>query len=170
MSMNMNYQTKRLYEYHVWANQLVFAHLRKLPEEVWDHEVTSVFPSVSLLVSHIYAVDVMWLGVMKGSSFEEARALLMSSLQECKGASLESMEQRYAGIADSYRQFLSTCDAEKQIMITHPKSGSAKASIADMVQHVMNHGTYHRGNLTAMLRQSGHPGVPTDYAFYMFTE
>ncbi|MFC0332820.1 DinB family protein [Paenibacillus sepulcri] len=28
---------------------------------------------------------------------------------------------------------------------------------------LVNHGTYHRGNITAILRQLGHPGTPTDY-------
>ncbi|MEH7531611.1 DinB family protein, partial [Priestia megaterium] len=31
-----------------------------------------------------------------------------------------------------------------------------------------NHGTYHRGNITAMLRQLGHPGVMTDYVLYLY--
>ncbi|MEC5258611.1 DinB family protein [Bacillus amyloliquefaciens] len=30
----------------------------------------------------------------------------------------------------------------------------------------MNHGTYHRGNISAMLHQMGYKGVPTDYIFF----
>ncbi|WP_313897918.1 DinB family protein [Brevibacillus sp. FSL L8-0520] len=36
------------------------------------------------------------------------------------------------------------------------------------MQHVVNHGTYHRGNIAAMLRQQGYAGVPTDYVFYLY--
>ncbi|MEK3724277.1 DinB family protein [Paenibacillus sp. FSL H8-0034] len=42
--------------------------------------------------------------------------------------------------------------------------------LVELVQHVVNHGTYHRGNITAMLRQLGHKGVPTDYIFYLYAD
>ena len=37
-----------------------------------------------------------------------------------------------------------------------------------MILHVVNHGTYHRGNITAMLRQMGYASVPTDYGIYLY--
>lgn len=39
-----------------------------------------------------------------------------------------------------------------------------------MVLHVVNHGTYHRGNISAMLHQLGDSSVMTDYAFYWYSE
>ncbi|WP_425464427.1 DinB family protein [Paenibacillus oralis] len=48
-------------------------------------------------------------------------------------------------------------------------SGEFTARYADFIQHLVNHGTYHRGNVTAMLRQLGHPGTPTDFGFYLYT-
>ncbi|UFJ42599.1 hypothetical protein LOK74_08945 [Brevibacillus humidisoli] len=43
-------------------------------------------------------------------------------------------------------------------------------SYSEVVQHVVNHGTYHCGNLTAMLRQMGYAGVPTDCEFFLFDQ
>ena len=43
-----------------------------------------------------------------------------------------------------------------------------KTAAADMILHVVNHGTYHRGNITAMLRQMGYASVPTDYGIYLY--
>ncbi len=160
-----------LYEYHVWANRIVFDHLRKLPEDVWNKDITSVFPSVSSLMSHIYAVDTMWLSVMRErSSFDEARALVMRLLEESNMENLEGMEKRFNETESEYREFLNTCEPEKIISLEHPVFGPVNTPLSKLVQHVVNHGTYHRGNLTAMLRQLGHKGVPTDYVFYMFKE
>nr|WP_305586406.1 DinB family protein [Fictibacillus sp. WQ 8-8] len=39
-----------------------------------------------------------------------------------------------------------------------------------MVLHVVNHGTYHRGNISAMLHQLGDSSVMNDYAFYWYSE
>jgi uncharacterized damage-inducible protein DinB len=38
------------------------------------------------------------------------------------------------------------------------------------MQHVVNHGTYHRGNITAMLRQLGSKGISTDFIFYLYEQ
>ncbi|MBP1930712.1 DinB family protein [Ammoniphilus resinae] len=165
----MENDVMQLFEYHVWANRLVFEHLRKLPEDVWDKELTTVFPSVCSLMSHIYSMDLMWLGVLQERPFHEVRALLMQLLEETKTESLENMEKRFEKAAKEYQDFLSECHPEKILTLAHPQYGSVNTPLSGVIQHVVNHGTYHRGNLTAMLRQSGHPGVATDYAFYMFT-
>nr|WP_255679561.1 DinB family protein [Brevibacillus humidisoli] len=52
----------------------------------------------------------------------------------------------------------------------HPRFGELMTSYSEVVQHVVNHGTYHCGNLTAMLRQMGYAGVPTDCEFFLFDQ
>ncbi|MFD1175933.1 DinB family protein [Paenibacillus puldeungensis] len=165
----MTNQTLKLYEYHVWANRRVFEHLHQLPEEVWSQQTTSVFPSVGALMSHIYAMDGMWLSVMQEAPFDEARALLMRLLEETKEVTLDELQERFERTAEDYRNFLASLDSNQAIAVAHPQYGSVQTPISELVQHVVNHGTYHRGNLTAMLRQCGHPGVPTDYMFYLYT-
>ncbi|PYQ50925.1 MAG: damage-inducible protein DinB, partial [Acidobacteria bacterium] len=39
-------------------------------------------------------------------------------------------------------------------------------SLGQMMQHLMNHSTYHRGQIVTMLRQLGAKGVSTDYLLY----
>ncbi len=50
----------------------------------------------------------------------------------------------------------------------HPNFGRLETQLSELVQHVVNHGTYHRGNFTTMLRQLGHQGASTDYIFYLY--
>ncbi|MEC2456617.1 DinB family protein, partial [Bacillus cereus] len=42
-----------------------------------------------------------------------------------------------------------------------------ETSILELVQHVVNHGTYHRGNITAMIRQLGHSSTMMDFVLYL---
>jgi hypothetical protein len=56
---------------------------------------------------------------------------------------------------------------EKVVMIEAPFAGRLETPLSELVQHVVNHGTYHRGNITTMLRQLDHASVLTDYAFYL---
>lgn len=79
------------------------------------------------------------------------------------------MQQLYTELAGEYKTFFDNFgDLSKVITIEHPKYGSLETPVEDLVKHVVNHGTYHRGNITAMLRQQGHAGIPTDYIFYLY--
>ncbi len=38
--------------------------------------------------------------------------------------------------------------------------------VSDILFHIVNHSTYHRGQIALLLRQQGLEPVPTDYIFY----
>jgi uncharacterized damage-inducible protein DinB len=52
-------------------------------------------------------------------------------------------------------QFLTTMDDQKlqDTLSTTARSGSHTASYAQMIQHVIDHSSYHRGQIVTMLRQ-----------------
>ena len=78
------------------------------------------------------------------------------------------MHELYSQINQQYESFFEELDdLDEAITIEHPTYGKLETPISDLVRHVVNHGTYHRGNITAMIRQQGHAGVPTDYVFYL---
>jgi Uncharacterized protein conserved in bacteria len=164
----MEHEIIRQYEYHSWANNRLFEHLKQLPEEVYAAEVQSVFPSVAAVLEHLYVRDEMWLAVISGENTDIIQ-LVARLTEEVKGIAAPSLEERYNRIAGRYRDYMAGIeDLDKIISITHPRAGSMNAPIASLIQHVVNHGTYHRGNVTAILRQQGHPGIATDYIFFLY--
>ncbi|MDO7907670.1 DinB family protein [Paenibacillus sp. JX-17] len=164
----MSEETIPLYEYHAWANKIVFSHLHILPEDIWNQNLTSVFPSIHQLLSHMLASDVLWLSVMCERPFEEARAARNRLIEETGTETLTGMRTRFDETVDQYRTFLNQSNPALIIPLAHPHYGTFNSTLSAVVQHVVNHGTYHRGNLTAMLHQLGHQGVPTDYVFYLY--
>lgn len=164
----MQHEAARLFEYHVWANDRLFTHLEQLPEEVLHAEVTSVFPSVSHTLGHIYLFDRLYLEVLSQVPNEEIFPKMSGWTAETQGRSLPELRGLFAAVAEEYRELLKrTPDPDRKMTITHPRHGSLDTRFSDILRHVVNHGTYHRGNITAILRQQGHPGVPTDYLFYL---
>ncbi|SMO45915.1 DinB family protein [Fodinibius sediminis] len=165
----MKHKAKQQYDYHHWANNRLLKHLHHLPGEVYSKQVNSVFATVAEVITHIYRTDGMWLSVMTGDPLEETMVLIKQHEQEVEGQDLGGMETLYTAMSNKYESFFrSQEDLDVILSIEHPKYGKLECSIAELVQHVVNHGTYHRGNITAMLRQQGHPGVPTDYVFYLY--
>ncbi|XID91492.1 DinB family protein [Paenibacillaceae bacterium WGS1546] len=164
----MNQHAHQLYEYHVWANDRLFSHLEQLPEEAFHAEVTSVFPSVSQTLGHMYLFERLYLSVLEQVPNERIFPKMPEWTEEARGKTVSELRRLFAGAAEQYRDLLRrTPDPDKAMTIEHPKYGSLDTRFSDILQHVVNHGTYHRGNVTAMLRQQGYAGVPTDYIFYL---
>ncbi|UOQ91643.1 hypothetical protein MUO14_13880 [Halobacillus shinanisalinarum] len=107
-------------------------------------------------------------GAISGKSFAEICRSIDQWTDEAKVGSIEDMEELFANLAQEYRLFLQDKQGEEQITVEHPEFGTLTASYSDLIQHVVNHGTYHRGNITAMLRQLGYEGASTDYIFYLY--
>ncbi|WP_036717865.1 DinB family protein [Paenibacillus sp. JCM 10914] len=161
-------QTDQLYDYHVWANERLFNHLEELPEDVFHAEVTSVFPSVSQTLAHMYLFERLYMSVLAEIPNEEIFPKIPGWTEEAQGKNVSEMRRLFAGAAEQFYELLRrTPDLDKAMTITHPNYGSLGTHFSDILRHVVNHGTYHRGNVTAMLRQQGYAGVPTDYMFYL---
>lgn len=157
-----------LYDYHVWANDRLFARLEQLPKEVFRAEVTSVFPSVGQTFEHLYLFEQLWMHVLAEVPNEDIFPKMPGWAEEAQGKSLEEMRRLFAGVAEPFRDLLKrTPDPDKAMTIEHPQYGRLDTHFSEILRHMVNHGTYHRGNVAAMLRQQGYEGVPTDYMFYM---
>ncbi|MCM3675267.1 DinB family protein [Peribacillus simplex] len=160
-------RAKKMYDYHVWANQQVFQNLKQLPDGVYGDTIKSVFPSIKEVLVHLYATDITWLEIMKGSTIQDTFKKVEQRRKEVDGVTIDELESCYEKLAKDYENFLtSQPDLERTIVTEHPKMGVCEFILADLIHHVVNHGTYHRGNVSAMLHQQGERGTPTDYVFY----
>lgn len=168
MNAPMSHHSHQLYEYHVWANNKLFDHLEQLPSGVFHAEVTSVFPSVAQTLGHIYLFDKLYLAVLAGVPNDEIFPKMSMWREEAEVKTVAEMRRLFSGVTGQFRDLLRrTPDPDKAMTIEHPKYGQFDTHFFEILQHVVNHGTYHRGNVTAMLRQQGYAGVPTDYLFYL---
>ncbi|TWE01002.1 putative damage-inducible protein DinB [Neobacillus bataviensis] len=159
----------QLYDYHVWANQRVFEHLKELPKDIYHKEIQSVFSSISEVVAHIYATDTIWLWVMSGDSFDEIAKSRTQLRESTKGKGMDEMQRMFFTLSERYKAFFDRQEnLDQSISPEHPVFGRLETNFFELVQHVVNHGTYHRGNITAMLRQLGYSGVMTDYVVYLY--
>ena len=88
-------------------------------------------------------------------------------MEEMKEWSLTELEIAFADMAGKYTAFLTEEeDLERIIHTVHPGVGPMNMPISELVRHVVNHSTYHRGIICSMLHQLGYSGVNTDYIFF----
>lgn len=165
----MTHPATEMYNFHVWANQTMLEHLKKLPPGIYDQEITSVFSSIAIVMPHIYLTDSCWYEIMTGTSMREAVATVNQRKEETAKKSIEELQDLFADSAERYRSFFAQHEnMDATIVVDNPYAGVRETSYAEIVLQVVNHATYHRGNITAMLRQLGHPSTMTEYALYWY--
>ncbi|GIP48797.1 DinB family protein [compost metagenome] len=161
---------EEMYKYHTWANQTILGRIRELPASVLSQEVNTSFPTLAHALSHIYAVDQMWYLVLTGMEMPEAFQATRP-LNERVLESLDDYAHAYNELAEQFSTwFQGQPDLEQSVLLNNPFAGPRQTRLSEMVLHLVNHGSYHRGNLSTMLRQLGHASTMNDYALYWYQE
>ncbi|SFE70213.1 Uncharacterized damage-inducible protein DinB (forms a four-helix bundle) [Paenibacillus algorifonticola] len=160
----------QMFEYHTWASQTILGRIKGLPSSVLSQEVNSSFPTIAHALTHIYAVDKMWYLVLTGTGMPEALQACIT-LNESILNSVDEYANLFAQLSEQYREwFQSQADLEQTILLDNPYAGIRQTSLSEIVLHLVNHGTYHRGNISTMLRQLGHASTMNDYALFWYQE
>lgn len=82
-------------------------------------------------------------------------------------ASLRSRWQKIDSDLSAFVQRLTSSDLDRVVEYKNTKGRAFSNPMWQMLQHLVNHGTYHRGQITTLLRQLSATPVATDMiAFY----
>jgi uncharacterized damage-inducible protein DinB len=148
----------QLFAYNKWANDRMLGSLQPLTTEQLAQALGMSFPSVSATAAHIAAAEWIWLSRWKGTS--------PSAMPDWATApSLPAVTARFAALEDERTVFLrglSDADLTRPLTYTLLSGASDTQPLVVLFQHVVNHGTYHRGQIAGMLRQLGATPAPTD--------
>ncbi|NRG47686.1 DinB family protein [Bacillus sp. CRN 9] len=159
-----------MYNYHIWANQTILGRMKELPSSVLSQEVNSSFPTIAHALSHIYAVDKMWYLVLIGTEMPEALKACIP-LNERIMNTVDEYDHIFTQLSEQYREwFRSKADLEQTILLDNPFTGIRETRFSEIVMHLVNHGTYHRGNVSTMLRQLGRASIMNDYSLFWYQE
>jgi len=153
-----------LVDFHYWALDRTLAAVESLTPDQFTRDVGSSFPSVRDTLAHLQGAEMIWLGRLRGrapSAFP--RPERFGSMADVRTAWAETEADLRGVIAGLDDASLSRV-VEYRLL-----NGKPAATRTDhIIQHLVNHATYHRGQLTTMLRQLGGPSpAQTDlHVFY----
>ena len=159
----MNVEDFRLlYEYNCWANQRTLEAGSALTDEQFARDLGSSFPSVRDTLAHVCEVEWLWLDRWHGRSATSMRP-------GSDFPNLDSLRHRWQEVERSLTQYVNALkpeDIERVIEHKTTKGVPQAAPLWQMLQHLVNHGSYHRGQVATMLRQLGAKANPTDLIFF----
>lgn len=158
----------QMFDYNAWATQTLLGRIKELPSSVLQQEVNTSFPTIGEAFAHMYALDKCWLQVLSGISMSKALEACLPLQQEIR-YSVDEFAIAFSELAEQFRAwFRSQEDLEQTIVLENPYAGTRSTRLSEIVLQVVNHGSYHRGNISAMLRQLGHASTMTDYSLFWY--
>ncbi len=156
-------EAMELFEYGSWANGRTFAAAEVLTREQLEAPVASSFPSVLASLAHIVGAEWIWLRRWQGESPVTAPAWAGGSALAGLRAELATLEsQRAAFLAP-----LADADLARAVTYRGLDGAAFSHPLGQLVRHVVNHSTYHRGQVATQLRQLGRTPPNTDYTRFL---
>ena len=140
-----------LIDYNYWARDRLLDAVRPLSSEEFTRDLGSSFRSVRDTLAHLHAAEWIWYRRWVG---ESPTALPPAD----RFPDLGSVASAWREMEAQIRAYFGALDDRALERVIEYKStvGVPGASpLWQMLQHVVNHSTYHRGQVTTMLRQMG---------------
>mgnify|MGYP006336115295 FL=1 len=157
-----------LARYNVWATRRLYEHVDALSEADYRRDAGLFFRSVHRTLNHLLVGEhKLWFArFARGESplmaldaeLEPDRALLRTAVID--GAS-------------AWPAFIRDCPDERWASDLHYRRGNGEAMVlpfSAVLGHVFNHGTHHRGQITAAITSMGHECPQLDLAWMLVEE
>ena len=149
---------RTLFAYDAWANRRMLEACGALSAEQFTRDLGSSFRSVRDTLAHIMGAQWIWLERFRGRS----PSALPDGDQYTDLAALRARWAQFESELLSYINGLSVADLERSFDYRDLKGNSYSSVLWQTLQHLANHGTYHRGQVTTMFRQLGAKPIGTD--------
>jgi uncharacterized damage-inducible protein DinB len=140
--------------YSGWASRRLLDAALQLPPDDLHRDLKVSHKSLFETLNHIHFADRIWLCRVLGEPYEPAQGALEVEWPK--------LQRRWEEWADSP----GAADLDRIIFYKDLKGNSHQAPLWQIILHLVNHATLHRGQVMAMMRQLGAVPPPTDLIFY----
>jgi len=151
-----------LCQYNSWANRRMITAASELSGEELKKDLRSSFPSVRDTFQHILSGEWLWFSRVKGISPTQFPAEWDSSTFPELNNHWEKLDTEFKSFVASLNDELLNRDVAYLSMDGKPFSNPAH----HLLRHLVNHSTYHRGQMTTLIRQLGGKPASTDLLYF----
>lgn len=145
---------RRLFAYDAWASHRIAEAVGELPAEEARAAAVRLF-------AHLIASQHVWLRRLRGRSLDGLAIWPDDTLADAREAA-ERAQQGWAG----YLSALAPEALDAPVTYQNSKGMVFQSTPREVMTHVVNHGTHHRGQIMLLLRQAGATPPPADYIVF----
>jgi len=155
-----------LTQYNHWANERVSKLILEAGEEKSDLFIASSFPSIRKTLFHIWDAQVIWLLRLEGKSFNTWPShSFTGSLSEALNGFIENSTEFVRFFEKEFEN-----DSQRLVEYRSADGTTFHNTVEEILMHVMNHSTFHRGQIISMLRIAGFENVISTDMIRFFRE
>jgi uncharacterized damage-inducible protein DinB len=159
-------EIRQLHVYNRWATERVLESVRLLTGEQFRQDMGSSFRSIRDTLVHVMSAEWVWLSRLQGHSPAQMP-------EEWKAMELEEITRQWEQIDASLQELLAALTEtglDEALTYRNMAGQDWVSTRGQILRHVVNHSSYHRGQITTMLRQLGAAAPTTDLIAYYRTE
>jgi uncharacterized damage-inducible protein DinB len=151
-------------QFNLWANKQMINWLLTKDQNLMNEALISSFPTINKTLSHIWIAEHLWMcrieNIAWSNLINRHDGLTTNDISEDLIASSTYYIDKIIPITES--------ELEERIDYKLLSGDIGHASVMYIIHHVMNHSTYHRGQLVTMGRELGFMDPPkTDFMHYV---
>jgi uncharacterized damage-inducible protein DinB len=151
-----------LVRYDDWATARLVSAMAQVSDAAFSTPIASSFGSVRDTFAHILSANWVWLSRWRGHSPAALPPWLATATREELLSRLDELRLERAGYLDGVAE----PGFEAPIEYRTLAGAEFRHALGDLVRHVVNHSTYHRGQAVTQLRQLGVVPLSTDFILY----
>lgn len=159
-----------LYEYDRWANHRILQAASALSGEEFTRDLGGSFHSVRDTLVHIIGGEWIWLKYWTDPPQSSAN---LTALRTRKDAlfnpdafpNLVAVQSKWEEVAKEQTEFVN--GVTNELLQTMLPFRATEVRLAHLMQHMANHSTYHRGQVSLMMRQIGAQPAATDFHAFL---
>jgi uncharacterized damage-inducible protein DinB len=140
---------QQLAKYNQWANARLYEAVFELSDEIYRKPTGVFFVSLHGTLNHLVLTDRLWLKRLTGVGEElpnQLNAILFKHLHELAEAR-SAEDKRILDVIDGYQDG----DLTKMIKYANTSGKQFEAPLSDLLMHIFNHQTHHRGQAHSCL-------------------
>jgi len=161
-------------DYNQWINQKLYEAIGAMTPEKLHEDQGAYFGSIFASLNHICVADTLWLKRFESvlQSYSAYAPILELSMPESLDMFLANnfidLKDRRVLLDEALLELASLLTDEQllqPINYQNSKGVTANKTLFNLLMHVFNHQTHHRGQITTLLSQSGIDIGVTDLVF-----
>jgi uncharacterized damage-inducible protein DinB len=168
MDRSLHNHLATLARYNLWATGRLLGHVDALPEADYRRDAGLFFKSVHGTLNHLLVTEhLLW---FRRFVFDESPIVKLDA--EVEPDRLRLRERLLEG-AEAWLPWIAGLDDQRlgtQLSYRRTTGDAMTLPFAATLAHVFNHGTHHRGQITAAITAMGHPCPQLDLAWMLQAE
>ena len=162
--MSIQEKLLTLTKYKSWANEITFSSVNSLPEGEAVKQRVTCFGNIIHTLNHVYVID----DVFKCHLISRPHSYKARNTEN--HPSLTELWEKQKEIDIWYVNYVETLPESEFSEVVNFQfigGGNGSMSRADIILHVVNHGTYHRGFVGDMMYQAAAIPTANDLPVYL---